>query len=223
MRSSLLLFLLLVVARPGFAELSTVYDFESIDVPAGEPRVNFDTPLAISQDGLTMTISHESDIPFSINVQTGTPLFNAQFDLQALSAFNGLNGAADPGAFILDFDRTLTSITVEMGDFGADFDNLLLQAFDGAGAEGNLLASDTGTLPQGGSLFGFETLTIEADGIQSIRMIGGGDEFPNSVFFDNIAVTAIPEPSSLGALGVGLGALCLRRRTRTLPARGPAS
>lgn len=222
MRSPLLL-LLLFVARPCFAEISTVYDFESIDVPAGEPRVNFDAPLSITQDGLTMTISHENDIPFSINVQTGTPLFNAQFDLQALSAFNGLNGAADPGAFILDFDRTLKSITVEMGDFGADLDNLLLQAFDEAGANGNLLAFDTGTLPEGGTLFGFDTLTVEADGIQSIRMIGGGGQFPNSVFFDNIAVTAIPEPSSLGALCVALGALCLRRRTRPLSGRESAS
>ena len=122
-----------------------------------------------------MTISHQNSIVFSVNVRTG-PLFVDQFGMQALSAFNGDNGSTNPGAFFLDFNRTLQSITVEMGDFGDDFDNLVLQAFDGTGGTGNLIGSATNTLPQGGNTFSFQTLSVSGDGIRSVRMIGGGNE-----------------------------------------------
>ncbi|MEO1529136.1 MAG: hypothetical protein AAFX06_27260 [Planctomycetota bacterium] len=196
------------------ASTSTVFDFESIAVPQGSPRVNFTNPLTITQDGFSMTISHENDVVFSVNALEGVPLFNAQFESQALSAFNGLNGATMEGAFILDFDQTLNGIAVEMGDFGDEIDDLVLQAFDGIGGTGNLLASDSGTLPQGGNTFGFETLSVNVDGIRSVRMIGGGTNFPNSVFYDNIVVTAIPEPSACVLLLLGSTVLATRRRTR---------
>ncbi|MEO1617074.1 MAG: hypothetical protein AAFV88_14580 [Planctomycetota bacterium] len=194
------------------AEIRTVFDFESVSIPSGESRVDFSAPLVLDQDGIEMTISHENGIVFSVNERTGD-LFRAQFDRQALSAFNGVNGVADPGAFLLDFDRVLDSITVEMGDIGGDEDALVLEAYDAAGGTGNLIGRTTGILPAGGSSFGFDTLSVGGGEIRSVRMIGGSAAFPNSVFYDNIAVTAIPEPSFAIVLACG-GVLAGLRRKR---------
>jgi hypothetical protein len=138
--------------------------------------------------------------------------FVEQFGMQGMSMFGDTGPPQDPGAFVFDFDKPLTSAVVEMGDFGQDTDNLLLQAFDGIGATGNLLASDTGSLPGGGNNFGFETLSVTATNIRSLRMIGGSNS-GNSVFYDNIVVTSIPEPSSAMLLtAVGTTFAALRRR-----------
>ena len=54
-RLFLILLLLLGVAGRSVASISTVFDFESIVVPQGEPRVDFPDPLTLSQDGFDMT------------------------------------------------------------------------------------------------------------------------------------------------------------------------
>ena len=52
-------------------------------------------------------------------------------------------------------------------------------------------------------------------GILSVAFFGGSpNEFPHSVFFDNLTVTVIPEPSTALLLGLGLTGLAAAGRRR---------
>ncbi|MEM6689036.1 MAG: hypothetical protein AAF664_06390 [Planctomycetota bacterium] len=213
---SLFLFpcLFLCCLRASHASTTAIFDFEDAEpAPMGTNVSLFSSPTTLANSGVSMTISHETSVPFAFSEQTGT-LFEARFGTRSLTMFNGINGAADPGALILDFDSALTSAMVDMGDFGQDADNLLLQAFSGPSASGTLVDSESQVLPGGGNLFVFDTLSVSGSGIRSLRIIGGADAFPNSVFFDNIVVTAVPEPNAALAACLGFGFLGCTRRKR---------
>lgn len=197
----------------GRAATQLVFDFESIVVDDTPGAALFDVPLVLTSGGLALTIAHESNLQFAVNSRSQTP-WVARYDSNALSAFNGSGGttSSDPGAFILDFDHALSSIFVDMGDFGQDSDDLLIEAFSGSGGSGASLGSDTGFISSA-SGFQFATVGVTAPGIRSVRMIGGSATFPNSVFYDNITViTAIPEPGFGTLLSLGLVGLITRRR-----------
>ncbi|MCA9135694.1 MAG: PEP-CTERM sorting domain-containing protein [Planctomycetales bacterium] len=194
---------------------TVVFDFESIEVLDNPGSTLFDTPLVLNSGGIEMAISHESNLQFAVNSRNNATWVN-RYDFNALSAFNGATGTSqlDPGAFILDFNRPIDSISVDMGDFGQESDTLVLQAFSGSSGTGTLLGEDTGFIPTING-FVFENLSVAQSGIRSVRMIGGSEFIPNSVFYDNITVTtAIPEPSSTVLLVLGLlgGACCVRLR-----------
>jgi hypothetical protein len=211
-----LLFVLLGGASPdsvASAATTTTFDFESFVIEPGNDKVTFPEPFTIIQDGIEMTISHENNILMSINTSSN-PLFIARYGTRSLSPFNGVGGANLPGAYVLDFAQSLNDLSVDMGDFGQDADNLLLEAYSGVGATGTLLDSDTGTLAGGGD-FAFDTLTVSANGIRSVRLYGGSAfNTNNNVFYDNIVVTAIPEPTSVAVLSMLAFAFSARHRRR---------
>lgn len=207
------LFTLFNISIFAHAAVTGTFDFEDVAPSQGvNNRVDFTGPLTLTNNGFSMTIRHENEIVFSFNERIGVNIV-AQFGSRMLSAFNGNAGGENPGAFLLDFDQPLTSVIVEMGDIGQDADNLLLQAYSDINGTGTLLDSDTGFLVAGGNTFGFDTLTVAAPGIRSLRIIGGSNAFPNSVFYDNIVITAIPEPSSFAAFFF-VGAISSIRRRR---------
>ena len=125
----------------------------------------------------------------------------------------GIDGDQDPGVFILDFDRPLTSAVVEMGDIGQDADNLLLQAYSDVGGMGTLLRPIPDFLWQAETHSDSIRFPSPPLAIRSLRMIGGSANFPNSVFYDNIVITAVPEPSSVATCWF-VGALTAMRRRR---------
>ena len=77
---------------------------------------------------------------------------------------------------------------------------LLLEVYSLDNTPGDLLGTDQFELldtQAGEPNFSFESLFVSApisDCIESIRMIGGSEEGPNSVFYDNIVVEAPCEP-----------------------------
>lgn len=181
-----------VVSRRGYAEL-----------PLWERRIG-------------MTIRHRN-ILFAVNRRVDEPKFNAAFGFQALSAFNGAGGPLDPGPFLVDFATPIRGLSVEMGDFGEDTDLLLLEAYTGPNGSGALVDRDVVMLPGTEEIFSYETLSVHGPSIRSVVMIGGSPTFPNSVFYDNLTVIWVPEPTS-GWLGlvamivyVGTGGHCATR------------
>jgi hypothetical protein len=99
--------------------------------------------------------------------------------------------------FRADFTSPVSMVSVDLGDFGADADNLLLQAFNPSDA---LIASDADSLAAGEEIM--RTLSVSAGGISYV-LFGSSltDAFPNSVFVDNLTYTT-PHPVPLPAGGV---------------------
>lgn len=148
--------------------------------------------LTATRDGIGMTISREDGVLFDIERFGPTvPRFNAQFHFNALSPFTGQPDDTSGSRFILDFSTPLSSVSVDMGEFGQDADQLQLLAYSGPGGTGQLLGQATATLPGGSTLFNFDTLTVSGNGIQSVVMIGGVRPDFNSVYYDNITVTTL--------------------------------
>jgi hypothetical protein len=135
--------------------------------------------------------------------------------IDAATTPNGTNGILADGAprstFTAVFDVLTNSVSVDLGDFGVDADDIFLQAF-GVGdvplGEISLLLSTTDT--------SMHTLTINASGISSV-VFGSRDPSINgsSVYADNLTFqTPVPEPSSWGLMLVGFAAIAWRVRRR---------
>jgi hypothetical protein len=177
------------------------FDFETV-APGSDYQL-----LELEARGIRLTIGHQNSVAFAVSERIDGPQFDAGHGLRALSAFNDADGSLDPGAFIVDFSPPVSRVSVDMGDFGEDDDWLQLEAYAGPRGTGPLVARHSSLLVGGGDRFSFATLSAEGASLQSLVMIGGSPVFPNSVFYDNIRVTAIPEPASWLILSLGVWGL----------------
>ena len=110
----------------------------------------------------------------------------------------------------VDFNVMVNSFSVVIGDGGGDLDNLFLDAYD---SSNNLLGGVTDILPAG--VNAGKTLVISLLSKIDYVLFGSSsnDQFPNSVFIDNLVWSAkgvaVPVPAAawmalplLGGLGV---------------------
>lgn len=203
---------LLSAAAPTAARADVVtLTFEGIGLQTGT------TSLVLTSGGLTATLTRPGGAfaitDLSFGVGDGVPV---SWGTRTLDPF--ANTANLP--FLLNFSQGITGLSIQMGDFGADDDVLLLQLFSGADATGTLLGTASIGLPGGGSAFSFQTPSVSsATPALSARFIGGSSSFPNSVFYDNItatfgATTATPEPATLALMASGLIGIGLIRRKK---------
>lgn len=190
---------LVLLGFAGRSDAAFVVDFESLPT----------TPVASYTDqGVTFT-------PNLAPGATGT--------IRGALAPNGTRGILPPSitqstAIRATFSVLASSVSVDLGDFGGDPDDLFLRAFD---QSGNLISQDTASIS---FIFqGMVTLRVTGNNNIASVVFGGLDPFGgNSVFGDNLVVetAAIPEPSSLAMLGIAGGVFSLARVARRAKARG---
>ena len=182
-------------------------DFESFGVGTVVSGPGVFSDLAFSRGGETISVTSAVPGP----------------DLSGSRTASGDPFTGNP--FRADFSiGGVTSVSVAMGDFNADSENLFLNAFDSLN---NLLASDAAFLAA--SVFGGPTLTVASATAIAYVTFGSSGSFPNSVFFDNFTYTAtatdVPPPTnnvpdaSASAMLLGLSLCGLTAFRRLLPGK----
>lgn len=151
------------------------------------------TTLSQTNSGLTIGISRPGS-RFDVVANTGGQLKAPTFGNRSLDPFIDVNNSP----FFLNFSKPVSSVSMQMGDYGNDSPDILrINAYSGANGSGSLLATGTGSLfALPGNPFSYLNVAAAGIGIQSISFIGGTTSFPNSVFYDNIAVTLMSPPVS---------------------------
>ena len=212
----------LLAAAPAAAGTST-FTFEG---GTNTGFVGAYTTLTLSSGGLDITITRPG-ATFDVNdgATLALPAIGAPtFGTLSLSPFV-TGDDANPAPFVVDFSSGVDSFSVDFGDYGADLDDVFtLSLFSGAGGTGTLLG--TGTFTYGASAFPvIGTLLVDASSpALSAVFAGGGAEFPNSLYYDNLTATGagfagnVPEPATWALLIGGIGATggALRRRRVTV-------
>lgn len=188
-----------------------LFDFEG-EVATGSNSGGYST-LTMVNGAQTLTITRVGGTAFDVVENTGSQAGKpANWGMNSLSPFFDYTG----GAFICDFAVGINSFSVDVGDYvPSDDDEVTLSAYTGAGGTGTFLGSITDTLPGDSPTFDFKAITMSFGGspaAMSIVMSGGSGGFPQSLFWDNINVSTVPEPTTFAVLG--LGALALRRKRK---------
>ena len=198
----------------GGAQAFSLYTFESLAGTSGGAL----TSLSQTDEGLTMTLTRTSGAAFDVLNTTPFRGTSFQFPLQ------WRNRVLDPFAnqsiddwFIADFSTPVTAFEFEYGDFGADSDQAVLEVWSGPNATGTLITTVTSDfltrrIPSYDAL-GWNNAGNSAVAAQSFKFRAGSANFQNSVYYDNFAAEAVPEPATLAILGLGLAAFARRRKS----------
>jgi hypothetical protein len=144
----------------------------------------------------------------------GAPIYTTTYG----NAPNGTRGiiANDGNAFVpfrADIAGGTSFVSIDLGDYNSDADNLYLRAYD---ASNNLIASATDFIDA--SFVGMKTLSVSAANIAYVRFGGTGFLEQSNVYADNFTYEGrgVPEPTTWAMMiaGFGLAGAAVRSRRR---------
>lgn len=199
------------------ANAYSLFDFESNPATSNfSGSTGGYTSLTDTDAGLTMTITRSSGARFDVFDNPTMGLGNSfplTWDNRSLSPFFA---SSTNDYFVADFSSAINAVELEGLDFSPDSDTLMLEVWSGAGATGTMLYSTSNFW---GTQIGPNYSAVGWNGgpsgsALSIRFRGGSTAAPQSMFIDNIAAQAVPEPATIAALGLGAAAMIRRRRRK---------
>lgn len=118
---------------------------------------------------------------------------------------------ADP--MVVNLDQLIGRASIEFADFGRDDDTVFLEAYSGIDASGTLLGSASVLRPTALEFGNVQTLELTGlEGARSLRFWSIGEGGTNSLYWDNLTLTVVPEPGTIAALALGTAWLARRRR-----------
>lgn len=196
------------------------FDFE--EAPGNDPGSVELTSLEMMNSGLTATLFRDSGEGFGI--VDSTVFIGSDFEVPASYGTRSLDpsGNVIDDWFVINFSQDIQSFYIEFGDFGQDSDDIFLEGYGGLNASGSLLASSsflgyTGNMNLDGDgesiSITLNSNSLNTGGFNSVRFRGGSQDFPQTLYWDNIEVgfEPVPEPATMTILALGTLA-ALRRR-----------
>jgi hypothetical protein len=129
---------------------------------------------------------------------------------------HGGNVAVLPSPYVNGYRADFTIggvdlVTVDLGDYDADIDNIFLKAYD---AKGNLLQQDSSVIPDWS--YDYTTLQVTKEEDQpffAYVVFGSTGSYPNSIYADNFGVHA-PGAPAIALIGLAPLARAWARRRR---------
>jgi len=199
------------------ANAYSLFDFESVAATSTYAgSTGGYTSLSQTDNGLTLVITRSSGSAFDVFDNTtmgGGHHFPLTWDNHSLSPFVA---SATNDFFVGNFSTAVNAVELEALDFSLDSDTIVMEVWSGANGTGTLLHTATNTW---GMNTGPDYMAVGWNGgpsgsALSIVFRGGSTAAPQSMFVDNIAATAVPEPATMAALGLGALAMIRRRRQK---------
>ena len=202
----------LALAGSQTAHAQSTFNFESSATSTGL------TTYTATDSGLTLTLTRPGSTFDIVGPIT------APFGTRTLSPFANETSAT---SFLASFSSTLSSFSLNFGDFGADSDLFTLTAFSGANGTGSVVGTTNVNYGLGSLPGSIGTASFTGSPFQSVSFIGGSTGFPNSVYYDNFVATvtgAVPEPATWAMMLIGFGAIgvAMRRRRKLVAMAQPA-
>ncbi len=184
-----------MIALVGSARAGTVtFTFEEFAGSADRRAAEL-CLLAAARSGVSMLLYRENRAGFSVldsRALRDRP-FPAGWGGKHLSPF----GKPGAGAFVASFDVPVGSVRLEFGDFGGDKDlSIVVAAYDGPGGNGEIVDVRHEAWGAADLLDGDEpgALTVRSGGdaplIRSVLFLSSGGSSSQSLYWDNITVTA---------------------------------
>lgn len=203
-------FVATAMATVGVAQ-AAFFDFELVASSTG----GFFTDVTLTNGGVNMDLSRTSGVGFdfidTVPFQGGSFEFPAGWGERTLDPFSA---SSVDDYFVADFSSALFYAEMEMGDFGADDDELTIEAYSGLNGTGDLVAIESFSFSGNINTDGGELISVSSsEAFRSILFRGGDSSNPNSVYIDNIYVDTVPEPTTMALLG--LGALLAYRKRKS--------
>lgn len=213
-----LLVIALTVGVTAASQAYSLFDFESSTATSNySGSTGGYTSLSQTNAGLNLTITRSTGNRFDVfdNPTMGGGFhFPLTWGNRSLSPFFA---SAANDYFVGNFSSQINAVELEALDFSPDSDTIVMQVWSGLSGTGTLLATVTNTW---GTNVGPSYMAVgwNANGsgnyARSIVFRGGSTPAPQSMFIDNIAASAVPEPATMAALGIGALALIRRRRQK---------
>lgn len=192
------------------------FDFENVAAtwnPVPPTRPGALSSLVMSSGGLTVTLTRTTgsrfDIVNNVGGQAGKP---ASWGAHSLDPFFNLPLL---DKWLVDFSLPVKSFSIEFGDYAPSDDDtpVDLRAWSGHGGTGSLVGTDSDVWRASEGFPNYKTLSYSGGNALSAYFYSDGI-YPNSVFWDNMELEVVPEPTVLTLLGVGAAGLLLRRKRK---------
>lgn len=171
--------------------------------------------MASGANAATITFDRDRECITDEVTITAGPLSNYCVVSEGPVGSNAIvKGGADASYWLATFNALVDYVSIDLGDFGGDADELFLATFDQ-----NFAMTGVVTKTIGEAISGMHTLSLSIANTSAVAFGVTGYEGDGGIYADNLTfntqVSAVPVPASALLLGTALAGFGALRRRKT--------